>query len=237
MMNRYMKVQRALLSLLFIFGMVASTFAKGTKDDVEVKYKYQFGADFQIKLTKGLKLNLEPEFRFNDGYDKLLLNGGLTYKTFGCIYWGATYRLEIDRVESSTSSTISSGWGSTNNYESDIYHRYAFDVTYKDKFGRLTPSFRLRYNNFADEDVDDKEFIRYRAKVEYDIRKSKITPFVSVEAYQEMDENMLYKMRYSTGFDLKVSKRSALSFDYKFDFFTLEYKNANIFSVGYKHKF
>lgn len=233
-----MNIKRIILIPLLILGAVVTAFADGTKDDVEVLYKYRFGVDFQIKLAKGLKLDLEPEFRFCDGYDKLLLNGGLTYKTFGCIYWGATYRLDVDRVESSSSSSQSmySGFG-TNNYDSEVSHRYAFDVTYKDKFGRFTPSFRLRYNNFADDDIDDKEYIRYRAKVDYDIPKCKITPHVAIEAYQELDENMLYKMRYSTGFDLKTGKKSSLSLDYKFDFFTLKYKNANIFSAGYKFKF
>ncbi|MFR9503258.1 MAG: DUF2490 domain-containing protein [Rikenellaceae bacterium] len=210
---------------------VFSAFADGTKDDVEVLYKYHFGVDLQYKLAKGLKINLEPEFRFNDGYDKFLLSGGVTYKTFDCIYLGATYRIIVDRQESSSSIN---GFGL---YDSETYHRYAFDVTYKDKFGRFTPSLRVRYNNYSDDEIDDKEFLRYRAKVEYDIRKCKITPFISAEGYQSLDEDLLYKMRYATGFDLKTGKSSALSFDYAFDFFTLEYKNANIFSVGYKYKF
>ncbi|MFR9566524.1 MAG: hypothetical protein SNH13_04625, partial [Rikenellaceae bacterium] len=163
-----MNIKKLILPPLLLLGAIASAWADGTKDDPEVLNKYQFGADFQIKLTKGLKLNIEPELRYNGGYDKFLLSGGLTYKTFGCIYWGATYRLIVDRGESkeSTSSSIF-GFG---DYESDTYHRYAFDVTYKDKFGRFTPSFRLRYNNFTDDGMDDREFLRYRAKVEYNIK-------------------------------------------------------------------
>ncbi|MFI3277926.1 MAG: DUF2490 domain-containing protein [Rikenellaceae bacterium] len=230
-----MNIKKLILPPLLLLGAIASAWADGTKDDPEVLNKYQFGADFQIKLTKGLKLNIEPELRYNGGYDKFLLSGGLTYKTFGCIYWGATYRLIVDRGESkeSTSSSIF-GFG---DYESDTYHRYAFDVTYKDKFGRFTPSFRLRYNNFTDDGMDDREFLRYRAKVEYNIKRCKFTPSASVEAYQSMEENLLYKMRYSAGCDLKTGEKSSLSLDYKFDYFCLEYKNANIFSLGYKFKF
>ncbi len=229
-------MKRVILTIMLLFGVVISTFADGTKDDVEVLYKYRMGVDFQIKLMKGLKLDLEPEFRFNDGYDKLLLNAGLTYKTFGCIYWGATYRLDVDRVESSDTYTMSSIYGMGNNYDTEVYNRFAFDVTYKDDFGSFTPSFRLRYNNFADDEVTDNEFLRYRAKVEYNIRKSKFSPYFAVEAYQDLNESALYKMRYATGFDLKVSKRTSLALDYKFDFFIEEYKNANIFSAGVKFK-
>ncbi|MFI3321983.1 MAG: DUF2490 domain-containing protein [Rikenellaceae bacterium] len=236
-----MNLKKLILIPLLFLASYFRAFADGTKDDVEVQYRYQFGADLQFKLIKNLKLNVEPELRFNDGYDKFHLNGGLTYKTFGCIYWGATYRLVVDRVESSSSFYSNSlslfGGFNSNNYESDVYHRYAFDATFKEKYGRFTPSFRVRYNNFTDEDISSKEFLRYKAKVDYDIRKCKITPFVSAEAFQQLGINMLYKMRYSTGFDLKTGKDSSLSFDYRFDFFNLEYKNANIFSVGYKHKF
>ncbi|MFR9523768.1 MAG: DUF2490 domain-containing protein [Rikenellaceae bacterium] len=230
-----MKIKKIIALLVLLVASSTATFADGVQGDPEILYKYQFGAELQYKIMKGLKVDISPEFRFNDGYDKFLLSGGVSYKTFGCIYWGATYRIIVDRYESGT--TTSMFGGTSTNYESETFHRYAFDVTYKDKFGRFTPSFRLRYNNFTDEGVDDKEFMRYRAKVDYDIRKCKITPFVSVEAYHGLEENLLYKTRYSAGFDLKTGKDSALSFDYKLDFFALEYKNANIFSLGYKFKF
>ncbi|MFI3285853.1 MAG: DUF2490 domain-containing protein [Rikenellaceae bacterium] len=231
-----MKVKRIItLALLFLTTTIV-VFASGTEEDVEILYKYQFNVDLQFKLAKDLKLNIAPEIRFNDGYDKFLLDGGLSYKTFGCITWGATYRLVVDRVESATSSYDAFGFGA-NNYDSELYHRYAFNVTYKDKFGDFTPSFRLRYNNYADDEIDDEAYLRYKAKVEYDIPKCKVTPFLSAEAYQDLSKGEFSKVRYSTGIDLKCGKDSALSFDYKLDFFLLKYKNANIFSVGYKYKF
>ncbi len=230
-----MNFKKIILTPILLIGLVAAVFADGTKDDIEVLYKYRFGVDFNIKLAKGLKLDLEPEFRFNDGLDQVHINGGLTYKTFGCIYWGATYRMVIDREESDSYSVTM--MGNYNTHDCSVYHRYAFDVTYKETFGRFTPSFRLRYNNFADEEVDDKEYMRYRAKVEYNIRKCKITPHIAIEAYQQMEQSKMDKMRYSTGFDLKTSKTSALTLDYKFDMFLNDYKNANIFCVGYKFKF
>ncbi|MFI3269758.1 MAG: DUF2490 domain-containing protein [Rikenellaceae bacterium] len=239
-----MSIKHIITTTLLLLSTALSSQAKGTADEIEVKYKYRFGADFQIKLAKGLKLNLEPEFRFNEGYDKLVLSSSLSYKTFGCIYWGATYRLDVDRQESATTTTsvgYNSGLFGTGEYESELFHRYAFDVTYKEKFGRFTPSFRLRYNNFADESIDDERFMRYRAKVDYNIRKCRITPTASIEAFQQLGDGasgaILYKMRYSTGFDLKINKQSSINFDYKFELHCLEYQNNNIFSVGYGHKF
>ncbi len=230
-----MKLKRIILIPLLLLGLLPSVYADGTKDDVETDYKYQVAIDFKIKLAKGLNLNIEPELRFYEGYDKFHLNGGLTYKTFGCIYWGAAYRLVVDRVESSSAYNSFGSFGSA--YDSEIYHRYAFDVTYKDKFGDFTPSFRVRYNNFTDEDIDNKEYLRSRAKVAYDIPKCKITPFVAAEAFYRIEDSSLYKMRYTTGFSLKVNKKSSFSAEYKFDMFRYKYKNIHTFGLGYKCKF
>ncbi len=205
----------------------------GTRDDVENISKWRFGTDFQIKLTKGLNINIEPEFRFNDGFDAFLLNGGVSYRTFGCLYWGASYRLVCDREEA---GTITTGYTSRTEYEWEYFNRYAFDISYKDDFGRFTPSFRVRYNNYTDDEISDKAFLRYRAKLEYNIRKCRFTPSIYTELFQGLDEGMLSKIRYSAEMSYKVNKRSSFSFDYKFDFYMLEYKNAHIFSVGYKCK-
>ncbi len=213
-----MSIKRLILLPIFIFGAIATTLASGVKGNPETLYKYRFNANIQVKLVKGLKLNVEPELRLNDGYEMFLINGRLKHKTFNCIYWGATYRFAMD-------------------YESEIYHRYAFDVTYKDDFGRFTPSFKLRYNNYADENNDDKGYLRYRAKVEYDINNCKLTPFLAIEAYHQVAESQLHKMRYATGVEFKLNKNSSISLDYKFDMFMKKYKNTNIFSLGYKYKF
>lgn len=225
--------------LVFCFCFLAlglvPLYADGTKDNVEVLYKFQYSLDLQVKLAKGLKLNFEPELRYNEGYDKMHLNFGLTYKTLGCLYFGATYRIVIDRLDSSSSSSYSS-FGMSN-YDNETFHRWAFDVTYKDKIGRYTPSFRVRYNNYTDEDVTDKKFLRFKGKVDYDIRKCKFTPSVSAEAFYILSEDLFFKMRYNAGVDYKISKSSTIGLDYKFDFYLLEYKNANIFSLGYKLSF
>ncbi len=209
---------------LLLIAVSFSSFAEGVKGDPENEAKVRIGADFKFDLVKALDLTISPEMRFADGLsvDKYLFDAGLVYKTFGCVYWGATYRYVIDRQEY---------------YSSENYGRYAFDVTYKDKFDRFTPSFRLRYNNYADEDVSEEEFLRYRAKLSYNIPRSKITPSVAIEAFHELDDNVLYKMRYSAGFDFKVDKSTSLSLDYKFDFFCVKYKNVHVISAGYKYKF
>lgn len=234
-----MNIKKIILLPLLFIASLSSAFAEGEKGDPEQLYKYQFGLDFDIKLAKGLKLEVGPELRYCEGFDKFLLNGGLSYKVIDNLYIGASYRLIVDRGESTSTSSFNSfgGYSSGSNYDYDTYHRFAFDATYKDKFGRFTPSFRVRYNNYSDDDAGSEAYLRYRAKVEYDIRKCVITPFLYAEAFQQLEDSALYKMRYSTGFDLKTGDNSALEFGYKFDYFLLKYKNAHIFSIGFKQKF
>ncbi|MFR9575259.1 MAG: DUF2490 domain-containing protein, partial [Rikenellaceae bacterium] len=194
--------------LLLLCGVVYA--GDGTRDDVENVDKYRFGMNVGIKLAKGLKLNISPEFRFNEGLDEFMLNGGVSYRTFGCMQWGASYRLVCDREVSGVVEVFNS---TRTEYEWAYFHRYAFDVGYKDDFGRFTPSFRLRYNNFTSGDEGE---LRYRAKLEYNIKKCKFTPEISVEAFQSEEYDYMFsKMRYSAGFEYKFNKKSAFAFDYK----------------------
>lgn len=226
--------RRILLAILFVAGLTFSGYAQGTKGNPENISKYQFGVEAEIKLMKGLSVSLEPEMRYEEGFDMLILNSSIQYKTLGCLYLGATYRFVFDRGESTTSY---SGFGYGTSYDWDTFHKYSFDVTYKEKYGRFTPSFRLRYSNYSDDEITDKAYLRYRAKVDYNIRKCKFTPSVAIEAFQELEENMLHKVRYSTTVDYKLAKNRSLSLGYKLDFFNLEYKNSHIISTSYKIKF
>ncbi|MFI3258638.1 MAG: DUF2490 domain-containing protein [Rikenellaceae bacterium] len=225
------RVKRVALMVALLCG-VATQSALADDTEVEKEYQYRMGIEMDWTLAKGLKLSVSPEMRFGDGgfsFEQFQAEAGLRYKTFGFLYWGVDYRLIFRPSED-----VSSYYGSNG---PEVDSRYGFSLTAKEKFGRFTPSFRIMYSNYTDDDNDGKVFMRYKAAVKYNIRKSPISPYVAVEAYQNLEVNLLHKMRYSTGFDLKVKKDRYLSFDYKFDFYTLAYKNRNIFSVGYKVSF
>lgn len=197
---------------------------QSSAQEVENNYQYRFGIDLNWDLVKNLKLSVAPQLRFEDGFQRIQFEAGLRYKTFGFLYWGASFRAEIEPSD-------------VDNEPADKYGRYAFNVMARKKFGDFTPSVRVMYTNYTNESVTDSEFMRYKGAVKYDIPKCKITPFVSVEAFQAMDENMLHKMRYSTGFDLKVKKGRYLNVGYMFDYFILDYKNRHIFELGYSFDF
>ena len=121
--------------------------------------------------------------------------------------------------------------------DTEYFNRYGFSATAAKKLGNFEPAFRLSYSNYADDDVSDKSFMRYKASLKYDIPKCKLTPFVAAELFQQTDGGDLYKMRYSTGLDYKLFKNNYIGVNYKFDYYNTEYLNKHIISLGYKIKF
>lgn len=180
--------------------------------------------DISFKPIKKLKLSLNPELRFDNNFspDKYLLEGEVEYKALKMISFGASYGL-VGKVRNEKSNSY--------------YTRYSFSTTISKKFMRFDPSFRLMYSNYADDEIIDKNFLRYKAAISYNIRDCKITPFAAVQLFQDVNNRALYKTRYAAGADYKLFKKNYIKVSYKFDYYQNEYKNRHIFSVGYKLKF
>lgn len=207
-----------LLLILLLNGIDLSA------QDIENNFKIRTSTELSFEPIKKLKLNFIPEFRFDDAFslDEYLLEGEAVYKPVKFLALGATYRFVADLKKSK---------------DTEYYNRFAFSVTAKKEFKNIESAFRLRYTNDADDDIGNIQFLRYKASLNYDIPKNKITPFIAVEAFQRLSDGDLYKMRYSTGVDYKLFKKNFIKLSYKLDYYQKEYKNNHILSVGYKVKF
>ncbi len=192
----------------------------------EVTNEQQTRTEFELvfKPFKKTKLSFIPQLRFDEDFslDKYLVETELEYNAFKFLEFGATYRFEVNPRD--TKST-------------EYQHRFSLDATAKNDFNRFEAAFRLRYSNYADDDITDNEFLRYKASLKYDIKKCKLTPMMAVEAFQQLDDGKLYKMRYTVGADYKLFKKNYIGLSYKFDYYKNEYKNKHIISLGYKIKF
>lgn len=219
-----MRIKRKFFAILLLLFAVNSSSIAG---DTENEASYRIGVEMAWKLFKvdGLKFSINPEFRFSDGfsYESFHLEPALRYKTFGFLYWGVNYRLSFSPDEDSMTPATTS--------------RYGFSVTARETFGRFTPSVKVLFSNYTDEDIDDKKYLRYRAKLKYNIRKSKFSPYVAGEIYQNLVDDLISKYRYCGGFEFKVKKNNYVDFNYKLDYYTQKYKNRHIFSLGYKVDF
>lgn len=213
--------------IIYTYGLIALLILAGkTSGAQEVENEYQSRTEIKLsyKPLKKLKLSFTPEFRFDENFslDKYLFEGGLEYKPLNFLELEATYRYVINPRD---------------NKDTQYFNRFALSATAKKEFNRFEPAFRLRYSNDADDDITDKEFLRYKASLDYDIPNFKLTPFIAAEAFQQLDWGGLYKLRYSTGFDYKLFKKNYIGLSYKFDYYQNEYRNRHIISLGYKIKF
>nr|WP_319267097.1 DUF2490 domain-containing protein [uncultured Draconibacterium sp.] len=213
---------KLVISLMIAAFFVATSNVSG--QETENEFQTRTKLDLSFKPIKKVKFTISPELRFEDDFslDKYLLEGELEYKASKLFTLGASYGL-VGNVR--------------NEKDTEYFGRYAFSATAEKKFGRFEPSFRLTYSNYADDDVDDKNFLRYKAKLKYDIPNFKINPYVSVQLFQDLNDSGLYKTRYAVGADYKLFKKNYLGVSYKFDYYNTEYRNRHIISLGYKIKF
>ena len=192
----------------------------------ETQNEFQTRTDFDIsyKPFKKVKFSLNPELRFDENFtlNKYLIEGEAEYK--------------ISKLFS-----VAGRYGFVGNLrdekDTEYFGRYAFSTQLEKDFNRFEPSLKIIYSNYADDDVDDKNFLRYKAEVKYDIRDCKITPFAAVQLFQDLNEGGLYKTRYAFGADYKLFKKNYLGVSYKLDSYNAEDLNKHIISIGYKIKF
>ncbi len=175
------------------------------------------------KLSDQIKVSLSPEFRFDENLalDKYLYEGEVDYKLNDILALGATYRFIVNPRDDK---------------DTEYFNRIAVSIAVKQAFNRFEPAFRLRYSNYADDDMKDKTFMRYKTSLKYDIPKCKATPVIAIEAFQQVNDFDLYKTRYSMGMSYKLFKKNYLGMSYKYDAISNSNKNAHILGLEYKLK-
>ncbi len=194
---------------------------------------------FSKKIVNNLKVEFNPELRLHGGFemDTYILEGGLSYKLHKYLMLAGYYRYENEY-----------------NYRNELQiyewvpsNRFAFDAKSGFDIKRFDVKFRVRYTNGSDFDQnpDSKtSYFRYRAKIDYDIKGSKIIPFVSLEVFHDLIENDLDKMRYTTGLAYPINKNNEIGLLYRLQDYIeptgniLDKKESiNIIGIGYSLSF
>lgn len=195
--------------------------------------------EFSKKIVKNLKVEFNPELRLFGGFemDSYILEGGLSYKLHDYLTLAGYYRYENERNFREKREI----------YEWEPSNRIAFDAKTGVEWKRFDIQFRLRYTNGSDfdESTDNKDsFLRYRGKVGYDIRGSKIVPYLSVEAFHDLNLKYFDKMRYTSGFGYPINKKNEIGLFYRLqDFYELDdsaldiKESMHIIGVNYSLKF
>jgi len=222
-------MKRSKIHLLILPILIAlSGYAQnnGTSTWVEI--------EFSKKVTQKLKIEFNPELRLLGDFkmDTYILEGGLSYKLHKYLTVAGYYRYE-NQWDYKNSTGAYKGQVSSN--------RIAFDAKSQLNLSRFDFQFRLRYTNGVDFDQatnDKASYFRYRAKIEYDIKGSKLSPYVSVEAFHDLVLNDIDKVRYTGGGSYPINKSNELSLFYRLqDYSETNKESMGIIGIGYSLKF
>ena len=176
------------------------------------EYSLRSSVDLELKIAKKLKVEITPEYRYNpeNRAGTLLVQTGLNYRMAGWLSVGGYYRLDVSKATGSENLDGSAY---------DFSNRFAFDANAKVSLKRFTPKFRVRYCNFTDfdNDTEDKSnYLRYRIRLDYNVKGIKLTPFAAAEFYQKLSSGLFSKARYYIGAEYQFNKGNAISFEYSF---------------------
>lgn len=188
--------------------------------------------EFSKKIIKNLKVEFNPELRLASGFemDSYILEGGLSYKLHEYLTVAGYYRFENEYNYREKREI----------YEWESSNRLAFDAKSGFNLKRFDFQFRLRYTNGADFDQttsDRASYFRYRAKVDYDIKGSKLIPFISAELFHDLILKEVEKSRYTGGLAYPINKNNEISVYYRLQDYTDTKTSLDILGLGYNLKF
>jgi hypothetical protein len=224
---------KILLFILYVLFAI-STFAQNG-----LSTWYELG--FSKKIVKNLKIEFNPELRLFGGFkmDTYILEGGLSYKLHKYLTLAGYYRHE-NAYDYKKSTGAYKGQKPSS--------RLAFDAKSGFNLNRFAFQFRLRYTNGVYQNNEASEF-RYRAKIDYDIKGSKFSPYASVELFHdrsipEIEREFISgglksidKIRYTGGISYKINKNNELNLFYRLQDNRFKDETANILGLGYSLDF
>lgn len=193
------------------------------------------------EIVKKVKVELNPELRnLHDlKMDSYILEGGISYKPFKYLGIASYYRFEKE-------------WDykrKTGAYQGkNTIKRLAFDLKSGFDLSRFSFSGRVRYAQGLDSETNENE-IRYRAKIDYNIKGIKINPFVSVELFNEKSVTQaekntisgglkdINKIRYTGGLLYEINKKNDISVFYRLQDNRVKDETSEVLGISFSHEF
>jgi hypothetical protein len=200
-----------------------------------------FEVGISKEIAKNLKLEFNPELRFLDSLkmDSYILEGGLSYKVHKYFSLAGFYR--FDQVYKYKKKN-----GEYKGQES--LNMLAFDAKSGIDVSRFGISARLRYTHGIF-DFNNASEIRFRTKLDYNIRNCKFSPYASVEFFHDyliLDVerevisgyfNGVDKIRYVVGTSYAFNKNHELSVYYRIQDNRIKNETNNVIGIGYNFDF
>ena len=219
--NIHLKFIHFLIVLNFL--LILSLKGKAQSEEVENKFNSWISADIKYNISKKLQLTVTPELRLSSNFElnKTLLEGGLKYEALKYLDISGGYRFTID-----------------NSNENDYWQRFFVELGTSKKLKRFKTKLQVKYTNETKFNSEKQEnYLRYKGGIEYNIPDNKLTPFISLEAFNSMDDQIIEKFRYYIGAEYKINKHNRIEAGYKLDYYMTKYQNTHILKLGYIYKF
>jgi len=215
----------------FLLGVVCCVIISAQDD-----FGSSLSFDITKRIVKGFNVSFEEEFRTRSDFsvtERFSHDLGLSYKPVKFLKVGGAYNLINFNHEKR-------GW--------EIRHRYYFYTTGILEIGRFSISLRERFQSTKRQGVgasatraNPKLYLRSRLKADYNIRKSKFTPYASVELFNTLNDpqnNNLNQWRGVAGVEYKLNKKNSLEVFYRYtDYIDEEEFDKHLFGIGYAFNF
>ncbi len=182
---------RMLLTTLFL---TVNTAAFATRSYVE------FGVS--TELLEDLNFEISPEWRDDSEEDLTQLHTDLS------LVYALTKRWNI--ATEYRTGTIDLG------EESVDIDRKLLETKYSWKFKNFGIQTRIRYTIGENEEGEEKEYLRYRLKFNYDLDALNLKPFITFEKYDSLEADFEKNPNvYSAGLSWDITKSQQLSCEYR----------------------
>lgn len=226
------KILNISLVLLIIITSTITLYAQDTKVTDDLELWTTIG--IKKKISKNWKLSLDQSFRFTEDisrFDIYFTDLGFNYKINKHFKLGANYRFYQNK-------------NNDNNFKTQ--HRFSADATYKQKIKRFSLAYRIRLQNKDEEFFNTSSSniynLRNKFSVDYNIKKFKFDPFLSVELYdriEDINNNELSKLRSTIGIEYSSKKLGNINVFYRIDNeLNQSYnKDTYILGIGYSFSF
>ncbi|MBN4049717.1 DUF2490 domain-containing protein [Bacteroidales bacterium AH-315-N07] len=193
------------------------------------------GLNAEIKISNNLRASVEQQVRLIDNissFDKTFTDLGFTIRFSRNLRLSANYRYIFENI----------GLNNQRVYFSLLFRKRILDRT------RL--SYRIRYQNQFDKLLNENRYLRNKLRLNYNIRKSKLDPYLAVELYYHFNNYIVYKNeevlvyhefnKYRIQFGWNINLRNNRSMDifyiYQKEFNVNNPEIDNIFGIIYNFR-
>lgn len=174
-------------------------------------------------ISQNIEVNLSQEIRYKNNYDdfnKTFTDLSLSYKLFSSIKFIGQYRYII--------------------YTDKEKKRISFSTKFYNQLFNFNLSYKLKTQREYEKDESPEDNFRNKLTIKYPL-KSFITPFISYELFQIIEDERFTKDKYrtSTGVEIDIYSNQSIEFFYTFngEFKDTEIEGSHIWGLSYQYSF